>query len=403
MYSVTDKMRCIPNMAYLLLLLSTHFWVSESVRAETEEIRRKNFADVYNFILDLKNESESSAEYIAKMQAVFCPNQPLCGSSKSQIVERSNVINLNQELIIGDKTELLADLAAVLGICCPPCDCTSSCITKGNCCPSSEHFNTSKAESDFGFSCIQPMSLSYVQAPLDQYATLYFMVNQCFKDRTNETVVDKCESPTIYNMDEIIPVTSLDTGYTYWNSYCAYCNSDFDALSKWYAYIFFKQPPRFFAEYYTYPITVEKLQRAVANAIIYKPPFEMDDDLCLPEGLVRGCDRPVTLFNNENVFLLQMCNEYYSPISTGVTGSRFVFRNIFCLFCERARAFELRKVETSKCNEDDTRLPNKDISALLDFANPDSEPIQQTLNKEGYQSRGVKSCACNEAYDRHQV
>ena len=401
-----DNMACIPSIAYPLLLISTHFWVCNVVRGETEEIRRKNYADVYNFILDLNDESENNTQFITKMQAVFCPNQPLCGSTKSQIVERSDVIELNEELTIGDKNERLADLASVLGICCPPCDCTSSCVTKGNCCPSSEYFNTSKSESYFkmvGFSCIQPMSLSYVSDNPGQSATFYFMVNQCFEDRTNETVVDKCESPTIYNMDEITPVTSLETGYTYWNSYCAYCNSDLGALSKWYAYIFFKQPPRFYTDYYLYPITVEKLQRIAANSIIYKPPFEMNDNMCLPKVLVRGCDRPATLFSDESIFLLHVCNKYYSPISTGMTGSRFVFRNIFCLLCERFHAFELRKVETTKCNEDDTKLSNKDISALLDFTNPDSESIQHRLAKQGYEDSYLERCTCDEIYDSHKV
>ena len=223
-----------------LLSLGFHSYTCSVVPEESKETKRKHFDDTFNFIFDLKDKSENTQEFIAKMQAVFCPKQPICNTEDSLVDERSEVINnLNTELTIGNDTVKLDDLAAVLWLCCMPCDCSDSCEMKGNCCPSKHNVNGSMAASELRFDCVQASSMGYVSLS-DSKVPNYFMITRCFEDRTSLTVLEKCERPTIYSTEEVFPVTSMKSGHTYWNWHCARCNMDSNALLKWETYVVFK-------------------------------------------------------------------------------------------------------------------------------------------------------------------
>ena len=382
-----------------VLILSINIHVCTCTMAkETRQIRRKNFADTFDFILGLKENSESVEEFITKVQAVFCPNQPVCGTGDNHAVERSDVLaSLNPAVTIGNKTEKLTDMASVFGICCVPCDCSNSCEIKGNCCPLKQHVNSTRAVTDMGFSCIQASSAGF------DIADYYFMVNRCYGDRSNETLLVQCEAPESFTMDQILPVTSTKTGHTYWNKYCATCNADVDVLLPWRAYVIFKHPPIFYGDYLRYPTTIEQLQRATARSLIYSPPLAMNNNVCLPKSYAGGCDTPIELLSNDSMFLINLCNDYFSPLSSGLTGAQVVVRNIFCLFCNRFRSFELRKVEETKCSGDDSRLSESGITGLLDYTDTNSKSIQQTFHEQGYQYPMKEGCMCNEVYDGNEV
>ena len=390
----------------LFLILSTLLPMYNGANEETKAMRRKNYEDTFNFILDLKSSSAKNEDFITKMHALFCPSQPICNAEEDKTTEQNGVIgHINDEILIGNKTENVSDLSSVLGICCAPCDCSDSCEKKGNCCPSKQNVNSSDHSSEVEFSCVQASSMSYL--PNDyNIGSYYFMVKRCFADRSNETLVTKCETPSFLVMDEIIPVTSLNTGRTYWNVFCAACNADSDTVLPWQVYALFKMPPLFYHEYSLfYPTTVDILQRILAVSLIYIPPFAMEDNSCLPETYATGCGVHAQTFDNNSIALLQLCDKYYNPVMMVNFASRqFIYRNIFCLFCEWFDTYELRKQVETSCDVQHRKLSDNDITALLDFNHPNSVSIQQTLREQGgYQDPTMERCDCHEVYDFHKA
>ena len=383
-----------------MLLLNLHLSTRNVALEEAIETKRKNFEDTFNFILNLRNSSENTREFITKMHAAFCPNQPICDSEDISTDKRGDVINeLDPALLIGDKIVKLGDLSARLGLCCMPCDCSESCEMKGNCCPSKASIDHQRDVSELHFDCVQASSQGYISSANNK-VPYYYMVSHCFGDRTNETVLKNCESPSFYTTDDLHPVTSLKTGHTYWNGPCATCNADSDELLPWNTYAGIARPIVYFNDHFHYPDSVEKLKRLTANDLIFSPPYTMDAEQCLQEEAVSSCDTPSEMFDNDSSFLLEMCNDYYSPVSTFHTGRRTGYRNIFCFFCTRFQFFTLWKTTKHICNKDETKFTDKGIAALLDYKRPDTKLIQQTLKDQGHKAG---NCECHEIYDFTKV
>ena len=384
----------------LMVLLSFRLSICNVVLEETTETKRKNFNDTLNFVLDVKSKSENKREFITKMQAVFCPNQPLCDDENILTGERSDVINeLGTELTIGNEMVKLDDLAARLGLCCMPCDCSDSCEIKGNCCPSKKFVNRSRTVTELRFDCVQASSLAYISRA-DNKVPYFFMATHCFGDRTNETVLGNCENPSLYTTGDLNPVTSLRTGHTYWNEPCSSCNADSGKLLRWISYAGFTRPIMYFSDFFRYPDSVEKLKRILANDLNFSPPYTMDDERCFPEEHARLCDTPAGMFNNASSFLLEMCNDHYNPVTTFFTGLQTGYRNIFCFFCTQFQYSLLRKTMSTICIKDETKFAIEGITALLDYKSPDTKVIQQTLKDQGYTAG---KCGCHEIYDNVKV
>lgn len=130
----------------------------------------------------------------------------------------------------------------------------------------------------------------------------------------------------------------------------------------------------------------------------------MADNACVPKSEAKGCDGPLEQFSNDSMFLLNLCNDYFSPVTTGLMGINYVHRNIFCLFCKRVRFLELSKVAETDCYGDENfKLYDEDITGLLDYKDTDSKSMQHTLSKGGYQILTKEGCTCREVYDSKKV
>ncbi|MEW8486485.1 MAG: hypothetical protein AB2705_14995, partial [Candidatus Thiodiazotropha sp.] len=199
-----------------------------SIILETCQSERYSLKNIRNFVVQLRNDSESMAEYAAKIQAIFCPEQPFCGALLSD--SKQNVINsLPAMVTVENRTVMIDELKSFVRICCFPCSCEDTCKYDNNCCLTKifDH-NTlnDKLTSSKSSECIASSSKSYKnKRVLGPAYSKYFMTTQCFSD-TNASVKAKCETPNPYDLTDTIPVTSLSSGHTYWNKHCALCNND---------------------------------------------------------------------------------------------------------------------------------------------------------------------------------
>ena len=103
------------------------------------EAQVKRYANFDDFLAELKTTADSWLDYVTKMQALLCPNQPICGAEG--YLERKDVLEtLPAVLTVGSRTVNLEDIPSFVGVCCLPCSCFDSCRQNDNCCPTKQMF-----------------------------------------------------------------------------------------------------------------------------------------------------------------------------------------------------------------------------------------------------------------------
>ena len=103
------------------------------------EAQVKRYENLNDFLLDLKSTAANWFHYVTNVQALLCPNQPVCGAAGE--VERTDVLGaLSASLAVGNLTMNIEDIASSVGVCCLPCSCSDSCLQDDNCCPTKQMF-----------------------------------------------------------------------------------------------------------------------------------------------------------------------------------------------------------------------------------------------------------------------
>ena len=101
------------------------------------EAQVTHYATLDDFLLNLKATATSLLHYVTMMQALMCPNQPLCGADGE--LERNAVLEaLPPALTVGNLTVILEDIPKYIGVCCLHCSCSDSCREDDNCCPTKQ-------------------------------------------------------------------------------------------------------------------------------------------------------------------------------------------------------------------------------------------------------------------------
>ena len=368
---------------------------------ETSQSERYSLRSLRKFVVQLRNESDSMTEYVAKIQAIFCPEQPFCGALLSD--SRQNVINsLPASVTVENKTVMTDELKSFIGICCLPCSCEDTCKYDNNCCLTKVFDNNTiddKLTSSKGSECIASTSKSYRDKRLPgSIYSKYFMTTQCFSN-INASVKAKCETPNPYDVTETIPVTSLRSGHTYWNQHCALCNNDSEAIVFWdMAVVFWGQFVfyRSASGMYLFADTKKEFynQLLAYEEIFYMPPFEMQQKRCAPRHVQRTCRK---LLNNtreaDQQFLYETCNKFVSPTAVGALNF-IIDKNVFCYFCIE----EIAIIANYECSfsDDDYKKLNGDMIGLINYN--DATEISTSTK-----AHGNGKCSCMEIYDTYQV
>ena len=181
--------------------------------SETEEFKsEENVESFFNPLIQLKDVSDTFAQYAAQVQTLFCPEHPICGDVNEK--NRDDVLrNLSLSMGFGYDETRVEDVSNVVGGCCPPCSCDEkTCKENGNCCLSKVFFDAVSvndgvpndgvhddgSDTNDTFSgtfgnetkalyseCIKSVRESYIDKNVlelgyDLTLPSYFMITQCF-------------------------------------------------------------------------------------------------------------------------------------------------------------------------------------------------------------------------------
>ena len=400
------------QILWLRILLVSHFSVSQCFNDQSDTYRNM----LLSYVNSLYSESDNLTYNILKIQSIFCPNETLCKEDKALIAEIENekearkagvhTGNLNNSVTF-------ESLSRTITICCVPCSCSNNCYGDGNCCLSKiirGDMNTSIQETiNIKRECVTANIVSYTEhADAFIEGDQYLMVTGCYLDRSNDSVVKKCEEPSRYRAEETLPTTSLYSGQTYWNKFCAICNQDYAALASWNATFWI---PRLFMYYNnqktqpsTFPQTFSDFYRNLARSgyIYYVPPNEIKTQRCVRTPKVRRCKETSAFVIPESLtlnltYIQEACERVYSPV---FMQKRYVFANIWCVLCTSVRLTPLLEDKQEHCS----REPEKDfystISGLLDYKHvlhEEASAGQDTLTLD------VNGCTCYQVFDTYKV
>ena len=100
----------------------------------SENESSESFESIFYFTDGLKYESDNIFDFASRIQALFCPEQPICTAEGDR--NSAEVLKSLQKIIeIGTEVSQIEDVHKIVGACCLPCSCdTSTCKENGNCC-----------------------------------------------------------------------------------------------------------------------------------------------------------------------------------------------------------------------------------------------------------------------------
>ena len=106
---------------------------------DTIAAQAKRYENFDDFLAEVKTTADSLIDYVSKVQALLCPNQPVCGAEGE--LERKDVLGtLPAVLSVGSLTINIEDVADSVDVCCLPCSCSDTCRQDDNCCPTKQMF-----------------------------------------------------------------------------------------------------------------------------------------------------------------------------------------------------------------------------------------------------------------------
>ena len=235
---------------------------------------------------------------------------------------------------------------------------------------------------------------------------MYRMVTNCFHDNTNLTLVNMCHHPDTDALSENIPVTSMITGYTYWNKPCAMCNDDDDDVITWTPNVLIKTNIPYFSNYSNrryipYPDTYERLSNLLNSRfsdIIYTPPLSIrpENRICLIEELVSRPDCRQTLeveSLSTSDWLFESCRQFNSPVQHGL---RHASMNIFCYVCRNTLWLVANKQSCRTVGP-----PKASTGYLTALLNYKLEPDPPASDDDRLTAEG--KCNCAEMFDPYLV
>ena len=404
-YSPDSRNTYVTMTSYLafvsvLMVASVHICVIDST-AEKLAVKEKLFEDINDYVLELRERTDLLT-YLTKIQKIFCPEQPIC--EDGQTIGTNNDTFLLENLYMANESMQVKDLKYLVGVCCLPCSCSDRCSEDNNCCLSKDVASVTNVA--VKSECVAATSISY-QHIEHEPGLMYYMINHCFRNDTDMSTISKCESPDRYVLGDTIPVTSLTTGRTYWNTHCAMCNADADDVLTWNSTITFDRfilhsfgshirgvMPQTVEEMYTY------LQKQTRSTVMYTPPLPMQHKVCIRDKDVLKCTdqgKELAKVDDRHSFILEACNQYSSQVLIG-SPREAPYKNIFCFFCRKTSSNR-----RTSCNADyGVKGQTGQISALLDYRKSREEG-RDVRSSSGLAGALRGSCACSEVFDKNHV
>ena len=384
-----------------------------------------NMSSLLKYVSKIYDENETFEQNMLTIQSAFCPNQTICRHDEPLRSEADSTNNsyideesMHTDDLIGKTTRL--DLLSRLDICCTSCSCDESCFETGDCCLSillKKHSNKSLSQSEMNVTkpkpgriiqeCIAASSESYINKQIPIKLFSYLMVAQCFLDRSNESLVKKCESPDHNIVNEVYPVTSLTSGLSYWNMFCSICNKDADRLERWRR---IDMPNISMSQMSPQTSDFNRTMSRIGK-VIFIPPKNTSVKSCIRHQDTQGCYKNSSTVDGFNhTYLQKACNRFFSPVRTKAA----IYANIFCFLCANAKDVTLSGGENGACNFEQvqTSAPASAFNVLLQFLDTrtDSGGTESQALDAGHMFPKITLngnlgtvCLCVECFDIYRV
>ena len=351
------------------------------------------FNSLHKYIDKLYDSNLPLIDNFEKVQSAFCPNKTYC--FKNQAPKQTGIGTAIGSDLIGNVS------LSELGTCCLPCSCEDSCFQMGDCCLDKLKTQTNhsiESFKDLAHRCVAANSDAYYyDKAAEDVPHNYWMVTVCYVDKLNESLVQLCEQPDVYSIEQAYPVSSLSSGHTYWNYFCALCNNDTDSLQMWSINILSSRKFLFYANGPAPWIMQDNFHDVYedmvdASAIFYLPPSGLEPRNCIPKYAMLKCRLPNDLTLSSNfTFIRDACQQFQFPVI--FQGAKLnVYNNTFCLFCG---GHSLINTLTNKCFERQVK-DSAFISGLISYT--DSKP-----NNEIGERLDSNGCSCTQVYDMYLV
>ena len=377
-----------------------------SIHRDEKEIEKKLANDFYNFVVEIQTNSSDAYDYVSKVQAIFCPQQPICdmtGEYNSSAV----LATLPASLTIGNTTIQTEHIPEVFRICCYPCAC--SCEVDGNCCLTKRVITNAKYRAN---STWNGMTSECVESSLNgqgMISSKYYMIQKCFMETSNTTLISDCENSEPRTIENTLPITSVRTGHIYKNKACAICNNAEETLIRWNVTVRFKHPSisaHSIGVSHDRPNTTEQLLIKILTHyghVVYAPPVPMDNKRCTEKKHITHCKGEFEHNLNEStdkLKLREMCKSFYNPIEVQeIVKIPTIYSNIFCyLIC----VDRIRRGLSVGCmlTGDPWRFYPNQITGLVDYSGKINTRQNTGIRKD---HRRSGNCPCNQLYDNNKV
>ena len=125
------------DIKYPSILFACGFAILTLCALDSVSAQTKRYDTFEDFLVEVRNTAYSFVDYVSKVQALFCPNQPICGPEGE--LSREEVLGtLPEAVTVNGLTVELDDIPDYAGVCCLPCSCSENCDEDGNCCPTKQ-------------------------------------------------------------------------------------------------------------------------------------------------------------------------------------------------------------------------------------------------------------------------
>ena len=126
-------------MKFLCIFFATGVSLASLVILDTVAAQVKRYEKFDDFLAEVKTTAVSLLDYVTRMQALLCPNQPVCGV-EGELDRKDALGDLPAVLSVSSITINIEDVADSVDVCCLPCSCNDSCRQDDNCCPTKQMF-----------------------------------------------------------------------------------------------------------------------------------------------------------------------------------------------------------------------------------------------------------------------
>ncbi|XP_054717985.1 uncharacterized protein LOC129227450 [Uloborus diversus] len=261
------------------------------------------------------------------------------------------------------------------------CECGRQCSYSGTCCVDSPFLSTTQKNSHLSTEKCQKVKLT---------SRYVLMVSSCSRRwQKKSPTYEKCEKEEDVLNDPMskLPITSIQTGISYKNYFCAVCNFDSNHVVFWNIAVTGTQNRSHLQDNFQFNSEQNAwgtvgaqgtFQRLELNFVVPESLYKLVKP-CYP-GIISQCPPPI-----RNSDLQRKCRLYYAPIKIMSGGKFKMYRNVHCALCNNKDSNLEVACPLSKRRK--TQHPLS-FALLLDVNQKDGEKVGQT-----------RACSKDQVYD----